>query len=153
MVISGASAGGYTALRALALSDVFVAATCISGIVDLIEFRRRTHKFQQYELDRLVGKLPDRLADYESRSLLASADRIDRPVLLAHSVRDVVAPSEAVVAFAQALYAQGTPHELLLLQQDGHPPSGSESRAALLEAEVGFYRAVFDDNASCKHQS
>jgi dipeptidyl aminopeptidase/acylaminoacyl peptidase len=73
-VISGASAGGFTALRALILSDVFTAASCVSGIVDLLKFRRRTHKFQRHELDRVVGPLPDNLPSYESRSPLNLVD-------------------------------------------------------------------------------
>lgn len=122
-----------------------MAASCISGIVDLLEYRRSTHKFQRYELDRLIGQLPENLATYESRSLLSTANQIDRPVFLAHSVGDVVAPAESIVALAEALYARGTPHELYLLQQEGHPPSGAESQAALLEAEVRSYGSVFND--------
>jgi dipeptidyl aminopeptidase/acylaminoacyl peptidase len=81
-VISGASAGGFTALRALIFSDVFAAASCVSGIVDLLEFHRRTHKFQRHELDRLVGPLPERLPSYESRSPSNLVDEIDRPIFL-----------------------------------------------------------------------
>lgn len=144
IVISGVSAGGFTALRALADCEVFAAASCVSGIVDLLEYRGRTHKFQQHELDRLVGKLPASLARYERRSPAASPGQIDRPVFFAHSVGDAVAPSESVVALAEALSAQGTQHEIHLLEQNGHPPVGPEVRAALLEAEVRFYHAVFD---------
>ncbi|GAA3636254.1 S9 family peptidase [Microlunatus ginsengisoli] len=85
-VISGASAGGFTALRALILSDAFVAGSCVSGIVDLLEFRRCTHKFQRHELDRLVGPLPESLSSYESRSPLNLVEYVDRPVFLAHGL-------------------------------------------------------------------
>ena len=102
-VISGASAGGFTALRALILSDVFVAASCVSGIVDLLEFHRRTHKFQHHELDRLVGPLPERLPSYESRSPTNLVDQIDRPVFLAHGLDDPVVPAATVQALVQAL--------------------------------------------------
>ena len=102
-VISGASAGGFTALRALILSDVFVAASCVSGIVDLLEFHRRTHKFQHHELDRLVGPLPESLPIYESRSPTNLVDQIDRPVFLAHGLDDPVVPAAAVQALVRAL--------------------------------------------------
>jgi dipeptidyl aminopeptidase/acylaminoacyl peptidase len=109
VVISGASAGGFTALRTLIFSDVFAAASCVSGIVDLLEFHRRTHKFQRHELDRLVGPLPERLPSYESRSPSNLVDEIDRPIFLAHGLDDPVVPAAAVRGLAQALRARGTP--------------------------------------------
>jgi dipeptidyl aminopeptidase/acylaminoacyl peptidase len=143
IVISGASAGGFTALRALVLSDVFVAASCVSGIVDLLDFRRRTHKFQRHELDRLVGPLPDSLPSYESRSPVNLVEQIDRPVFLAHGLNDPVVPVGAVQAFARTLRSRGTPHVERFFEHEGHPPSRPENRAALLKAEVAFYHAVF----------
>ena len=142
-VISGASAGGFTALRALILSDVFAAASCVSGIVDLLEFRRRTHKFQHHDLDRLVGPFPESLQVYESRSPINLVDQIDRPVFLAHGLNDPVVPAAAVQALARALLMQGTPHIARFFEHEGHPPGRPENRAALLQAELTFYQAVF----------
>jgi dipeptidyl aminopeptidase/acylaminoacyl peptidase len=143
IVISGASAGGFTALRALILSDVFTAGSCVSGIVDLLDFRRRTHKFQNHELDRLIGPLPDSLPIYESRSPANAVDQIHRPVFLAHGLNDPVVPVDAVQALAQALRFQGTAHVTRFFEHEGHPPSRPENRAALLQAELAFYQAVF----------
>ena len=142
-VISGASAGGFTALRALVLSDVFVAAACVAGIVDLLEFHRQTHKFQQHELDRLVGPLPESLPSYESRSPTNLVDQIDRPVFLAHGLDDPVVPATAVQELVQALRSRGTPLVARFFEHEGHPPSRPENRAALLQAEFDFYQAVF----------
>jgi dipeptidyl aminopeptidase/acylaminoacyl peptidase len=142
-VISGASAGGFTALRALILSDVFVAATCVSGIVDLLEFHRQTHKFQHHELDRLIGPLPESLPSYESRSPTNLVDQIDRPVFLAHGLDDPVVPAATVQGLVQALRSRGTPHVARFFEHEGHPPSRPENRAALLQAEFDFYQAVF----------
>jgi dipeptidyl aminopeptidase/acylaminoacyl peptidase len=52
VVIAGESADGYTALRALATTEDFAAAICISAIVDLEQYHQRTHKFQRYETNR-----------------------------------------------------------------------------------------------------
>jgi dipeptidyl aminopeptidase/acylaminoacyl peptidase len=142
-VISGASAGGFTALCALALSDIFVAGSCVSGIVDLLQFRQQTHKFQRQELDRLIGPLPDSLPSYESRSPVNLVDQIDRPVFLAHGLNDPVVPAAAVQALAQALRTSGTPHVARFFEHEGHPPSRPENHAALLQAELAFYQAVF----------
>lgn len=142
-VISGASAGGFTALRALILSDVFAAATCVSGIVDLLEFRKRTHKFQHHELDRLIGPLPASLQIYENRSPSNLVDQIDRPVFLAHGLDDPVVPVATVQAIAKALHLRGTPLMARFLEQEGHPPIQHENRVAVLQAELDFYQAVF----------
>jgi Prolyl oligopeptidase family len=42
-------------LRALATVDDFVAAICVSAIVDLEQYRQRTHKFQRHETELLIG--------------------------------------------------------------------------------------------------
>jgi acetyl esterase/lipase len=68
IVIFGESAGGYTALRALATTADFAAAVCISAIVDLEQYRQRTHKFQRYETNRLVGSFPEQSELYRQRS-------------------------------------------------------------------------------------
>jgi dipeptidyl aminopeptidase/acylaminoacyl peptidase len=143
MVISGVSAGGFTALRALVLGEVFVAASCVSGIVDLLEFRQRTHKFQRHELDQLIGPLPDNLPSYESRSLLDLVYQIDRPVFLVHGLSDPVVPAGSVQALAQALRLRGMPHVARFFEHEGHPPSRPENRAASLRTELAFYQAVF----------
>ena len=143
-VISGASAGGFTALRALILSDVFVAASCVSGIVDLLEFRRRTHKFQHHELDRLVGPLPEQPA--ELREPVAHQPRgPDRPARLPgpRPRRPRRTSSCRSGALSRRCSARGTPHVARFFEHEGHPPSRPENRAALLQAEFDFYQAVF----------
>lgn len=142
-VISGASAGGFTALRALVLSDIFVAASCVSGIVDLLEFHRRTHKFQHHELDRLVGPLPESLPSYEGRSPTNLVGQIDRPVFLAHGLEDPVVPAATVQRLVRDLRSRGTPQVARFFADEGHPPSRTDNRAALLQAEFDFYQAVF----------
>lgn len=147
-VVSGASAGGFTALRALILGDVFVAASCVSGIVDLHEFQQRTHKFQRHELDRLVGTLPDNQLAYEKRSPLNLVNEIDRPVLLAHGLGDPVAPAAGVQALAKELSSLGKPHVAQFFSDEGHPLSKPESRAIALATEIDFYRETFAGTAS-----
>jgi hypothetical protein len=92
----------------------------------------------KHELDRLHRALPDRLACYEGRSLPATADQIDRPVFLAHSVRDVDALSETVISLRSAVRERGMRHELQLLQRDGASAlrGGEPSRPAAGRGEV-----------------
>lgn len=57
-VISGASAGGFTALRGLATTDRFAAGVSWFGITDLAAFRARVPRFQRHHSHRLVGPWP-----------------------------------------------------------------------------------------------
>jgi dipeptidyl aminopeptidase/acylaminoacyl peptidase len=78
LVISGESAGGFTALCALASEELFAAGASRYGIADLETFRRQAPKFQAHELDRLVGPYPEAVATYRARSPLHAVDRIVR---------------------------------------------------------------------------
>lgn len=144
-VISGLSAGGFTALRALLLSDVFAAATCVSGIVDLVRYRQRTHKFQRYELDYLVGPLPDDLLRYETRSPLNLVEQIERPVFIAHGLDDRVVPAAEIKTFVENMRLHGKSYIARFFEGEGHPPSKPNNRADLLNTEIAFYEAVFAD--------
>src|SRR5207237_3107734 len=57
-VIVGASAGGFTALCALAHPGSFAAGGSYYGITDLETFAREAPKFQRHYLDQLVGPYP-----------------------------------------------------------------------------------------------
>src|SRR6266545_2409755 len=92
LVISGASAGGFTALCALAFHDLFAAGTSAYGIADLETFREQAPKFQAHELDRLVGPYPEAVVTYRARSPVRSADRITCPVLLLQGLNDNIVP-------------------------------------------------------------
>jgi dipeptidyl aminopeptidase/acylaminoacyl peptidase len=68
LVIAGESAGGFTALCALASEEFFAVGVSRFGIADLETFRRQAPKFQAHELDRLVGPYPEAVATYRARS-------------------------------------------------------------------------------------
>jgi dipeptidyl aminopeptidase/acylaminoacyl peptidase len=107
LVISGESAGGFTALCALAPEDLFVAGASWFGIADLETFRQQAPKFQSHELDRLVGPYPEAAATYRARSPLHIVDRIARPVLLVHGLEDTVVPPNQAQVMAEALERRG----------------------------------------------
>jgi dipeptidyl aminopeptidase/acylaminoacyl peptidase len=139
-VIYGESAGGYTALRALATTDVFVAAICVSAIVDLERYRQRTHKFQRYETDLLVGPFPEQGQVYHERSPAGLVRSIDRPVLFVHGNSDPIAPVEAVKTMAGVL---GSGRDrALFFDHEGHPVRQSKNRTALLIAAEHFLEDV-----------
>ena len=72
VAILGGSAGGYTALCALAFSDVFAAGVNLFGVVDLETFAEDTHKFEARYLDLLVGDYPEQRELYRERSPVAT---------------------------------------------------------------------------------
>jgi dienelactone hydrolase len=139
LVISGPSAGGFTALCALALEKFFAAGGSRFGIADLETFRQQAPKFQAHELDRLVGPYPEALATYRARSPLHAVDRIARPVLLVHGLEDTVVPPSQAQVMAEALERKGVRHLLLAFPSEGHGFRRPESIRRALEAELSFY--------------
>ncbi|WP_232075924.1 alpha/beta hydrolase family protein [Phytohabitans suffuscus] len=130
--ISGASAGGYTALRAVSEPDgPFSLAVARSAIVDPSRWTRTAPRFQR----------PHAAALTHSRAKILPQD-IKRPVLLVHGDRDEVAPIDDVTELAGGL----PDGRLLRLDGVGHYLSGA-ALAAALEAELDAYRAVLKDSA------
>ncbi len=58
MAIRGGSAGGMTALNALAAGEGFAACVSWYGVTDLMGLVATTHDFEAHYTDRLIGPLP-----------------------------------------------------------------------------------------------
>ncbi|MBV8541667.1 MAG: alpha/beta fold hydrolase [Pseudonocardiales bacterium] len=95
VVISGASAGGYTALRAATNTTTFRAATVRSAIVDPAAWRTAAPKFQSRHADLLLGPVDT----WGDRSLLRSGTTAHCPILAFHGERDTVTPLHQVREF------------------------------------------------------
>ena len=140
IVIAGASAGGYTALQALATPDLFSAGVSYYGIADLEDFRRRAPRFQAHQLDRLIGPYPQAIETYRARSPMQHADTMIRPVLLVHGAKDPVVPVAQAKAMARALQQRRVPHRLVVFPDEGHGLRDQTAIRTALEAELAFYR-------------
>jgi dipeptidyl aminopeptidase/acylaminoacyl peptidase len=144
MVISGASAGGYTALRALMQPDhPFTAATARSAIIDPATWRDAVPRFQAHHTDGLIGPWPQAAGTYRARSVLHNTARIRRPVLLLHGDADLIAPVASAIELATALRAIGTPCTLIVFPAQGHTLHATAAAKAL-EAELTHYRYAFN---------
>lgn len=144
MVITGASAGGYTALRALMQPDQpFAAATARSAIIDPIAWRTAAPRFQVHHTDGLIGPWPQTADVYRARSVLHNAEAIRQPVLLLHGDADPIAPVESATQLATALRAIGAPYTLITFPGEGHSLHTTAMSRALHE-ELRHYRSVFD---------
>lgn len=129
--IRGASAGGYTALKAISADTPFAAATAVSAIVDPARWAHRAPRFQRAHATRLA-----------SSAGAVRAQAIRRPVLLVHGEDDPVAPSDEIEALATELRERALLHDLLILDGGGHQVARSVSAQAALEAELALYRSV-----------
>lgn len=135
--IRGASAGGYTALQAVAQDTPFAAATAVSAIVDPDRWAETVPRFQRPHAMRLRGGAgPVRAA------------AIQRPVLLIHGTADEVAIAEDVRELADELTSADRAAGLLLLPEVGHYVASSHRAGAALEAELAHYRSVMVDGAT-----
>lgn len=129
--IRGASAGGYTALHAVAQDGPFAAATAVSAIVDPDRWAQTVPRFQRAHAMRLRGG---------AGRVRAAA--VQRPLLLIHGTADEVAVVEDVRELAEELTSLGTAPEVLLLADVGHYVASSRRAGAALEAELAHYRSV-----------
>lgn len=139
IVISGASAGGFTALRALATQRIFRAAVSAFGIMDLEAFRQRAPRFQAHELDRLVGNSRESLARSRELSPVNLTGRISRPVLLIQGLKDRIVPPDQAQMMVSALERDKVPHAYLELPHESHGFRTPDGIRAALEAELYFY--------------
>ncbi|MDO5498666.1 MAG: prolyl oligopeptidase family serine peptidase [Propionibacteriaceae bacterium] len=141
--IEGASAGGYTTLRALTTTSVFAAGISHYGVGDLAALARDTHKFESRYLDGLVGPWPADEQVYWERSPIHHLDRLDAPMLILQGTEDkVVLPNQAE-EMAAAVRAKALPCALIMFEGEGHGFRAAEAISRTLEASQSFLGRVF----------
>lgn len=143
VAISGSSAGGFTALCALAFHDYFRAGAVYYGISELASAMRDTHKFEAHYGDSLLGPWPAAREVYRERSPLYAAERIRCPVIFFQGLKDKVVPPDQTERMVQALRAREVPVEYLTFPEEGHGFRRRETLQVTLEAELAFYGRVF----------
>jgi dipeptidyl aminopeptidase/acylaminoacyl peptidase len=139
-VIRGGSAGGFTALNALAAGDAFAAAVIRYGVTDLLGLAASTHDFEAHYLDRLVGPLPASRARYEARSPVHRAAEIRGSVLLLQGTDDPVVPPAQAERLRDAMVAAGRRCVVRFFEGEAHGFRRAETLVACLEEELAFYR-------------
>jgi dipeptidyl aminopeptidase/acylaminoacyl peptidase len=132
VVISGASAGGYTALRAATTTNYFRAATTRSAIVDPAAWRAAAPKFQSHHADLLLGP-PE---TWHDRSLLRPGTTAHCPILVLHGGQDRVTPLGQVQQFVAAA---GESVSLVVYPDEGHGLSQPNNVKNALQAELDHY--------------
>ena len=138
-VITGGSAGGYTALAALAFHDFFQGGASHYGVSDIAALARDTHKFESRYLDWLIGPYPQQEALYRERSPLFHAERLSKPVIFFQGDEDAVVPPNQTEVMVDALRRNGNRVGYFLFagEQHGFRKAGNIQRS--IDAELYFY--------------
>ena len=139
MAIRGSSAGGMTALNALAAGEGFAACAAWYGVTDLLGLVATTHDFEAHYTDRLIGPLPGSRRLYEERSPVHRAESMHGAVLLLQGTEDPVVPPAQAEGMRTALKTAGTPCDLEFFEGEGHGFRRADTLTACLEAELAFY--------------
>ncbi len=148
LAVRGTSAGGLTALGAVAGTRRFAGAVSWYGVTDLEALAAETHDFEARYLDSLVGPLPEASARYRERSPLRHPERISGAVLLLQGSEDPIVPVAQARTFAAALEAAGADCRLVVFEGESHGFRQAATIEAALAAELAFYRELFDAGVS-----
>jgi dipeptidyl aminopeptidase/acylaminoacyl peptidase len=142
--IRGGSAGGYTALCALAFKDVFRAGASQYGVSDPLALAEATHKFEADYLDWLIGDPDIDMARYRERTPLLHADKIKVPVIFFQGELDAVVVPAQTRDMLNALLEKGIAAEGHFYPEERHGFRKASNLAHALETEWAFYRKVMD---------
>jgi dipeptidyl aminopeptidase/acylaminoacyl peptidase len=141
--VSGSSAGGFTALAAVAFRQVFRACSVQYGISELETAMIDTHRFEARYGDTLLGPWPAARDLYRARSPLYAAAAIRAPVLFFQGLKDKVVLPDQTERMLAALRANGVSTACLTFPEEGHGFRRADTLRAVLSAELSFYSQVF----------
>jgi len=141
--VSGSSAGGFTALAAVAFHDAFQACAVQYGISELETAMRDTHRFEARYGETLLGPWPDARDVYRARSPLYAAAAIRVPVLFFQGMKDRVVLPDQTERMLRALRERKVLAACLTFPEEGHGFRRAETLRTVLAAELAFYARVF----------
>jgi len=142
--IRGKSSGGFTALSALVVSDLFAGAVSYYGVCDLLSLAQSTHKFESHYTDSLIGPLPEYLEAYNERSVLYNHSRIKKPVLLFHGWQDKIVPISQTINLVSNLITDENRVEFFTFENEGHGFRNENTLKFCYMAELRFYNSLIN---------
>jgi len=143
VAIQGRSAGGYTALMAMATSIRFAAGVSQFGVSDPERLRELTHRFESGYLDWLLGPFEEGSGCWQTRSPLAQAHRIQRPVAFFQGGKDRVVVPQQTEVMANAIRVNGQQPLVRLYPDEGHGFRQAANQIDMLRELANFYHRVF----------
>ncbi|MCC7361325.1 MAG: S9 family peptidase [Anaerolineales bacterium] len=139
LVITGASAGGYTTLMALTQDpDFWAAGVSTAGISQHYDLLIGSHRFEINYNDTLLGRLPEAGPLWKARSPLTHVKSVRAPVLLFHGRDDRAVPVQQSIDFAEAVRRQGGVAELVVYEGEGHGVHREANRRDQIERMERF---------------
>ncbi|MGI9381148.1 MAG: alpha/beta hydrolase family protein [Methyloligellaceae bacterium] len=143
--VSGGSAGGLTALLALAQSDFFAGGAIRYGVADLNSLAQITHKFESGYLYSLLGvKSGEASSVFDERSPVRQVHGIKSPVILFQGLDDFVVPPEQSRDMVRALVSNNVPVAYKEFQGEGHGFRQFDTLVDTLKHENAFFTHVLD---------
>lgn len=142
--IRGGSAGGYTALCALAFHKIFRAGASLYGVSDPVALGRVTHKFEGDYLDWLIGDPVEDAERYAARTPLLHANNISVPMIFFQGELDAVVVPQQTRDMVKALQDNGILVEAHYYADERHGFRKAGNQAHALEQEWLFYRRVME---------
>lgn len=143
VVISGGSAGGYTALAAMTFRDVFRAGASYFGVSDLEALINDIHKFDTNSLVGLVGPYPLYRKRYAERSPINYAEQLTCPVIFFQGLEDTIVPADQSEMMFEVVRSHGVPTAYIAFEGEYHGFRQSVNIKRALEAELYFYARIF----------
>jgi dipeptidyl aminopeptidase/acylaminoacyl peptidase len=148
--IVGGGYGGYAALAAVSLdSGAYRCAVAVAGIFDIRRMLEWMNKQQlstginlaQRYWDRFMGVSGPNDPAVDAISPIKHVGAVKVPVLLIHGRDDAVVPFEQSAEMYDALHAAHKEVKLVVLPNEDHWLSRSETRLQMLQSSVEFLRA------------
>ncbi len=139
--IRGGSAGGYTALAALAFSDRFKAGANLYGVADISSLAASCHKFERHYVVSVVGPASEAL--YRERSPLHHLDGFDAPLITLQGSEDKVVPPQQSRMIVAALEAKGVANAYIEFDGEQHGFRQAPNIIRAQQAELYFYGQIF----------
>ena len=146
IVITGGSAGGYTVLRALIVSDVFAAGTSYYGVADLKTLVGDDHKFESRYLETCIAPFATNPERYDELSPINHVEKISSPMLFFQGLKDKVVQPNQTTGMVDKLKAKGNQVEMVVFPEEAHGFRQAESIITSLDTESEFYKRVFIKN-------
>lgn len=143
LAITGGSAGGYTALCALAFRDVFKAGASHYGVSDLAALEIDTHKFESRYTHSLVAPYPERADLYRERSPIHHTDKLNAPVIFFQGLEDKVVPPNQSEMMVEALRQKNLPVAYVTFEGEQHGFRQAANIKRALDGELYFYSRIF----------
>jgi len=142
VVITGGSAGGYTALACLTFRNFFKGGASHYGVSDIAALARDTHKFESRYLDWLIGSLPEHEQLYRARSPIYHTDQLTAPIVFFQGQQDRIVPPNQTELMVRALRERNIPTGYCLFADEGHGFRNADNIKRALDAELFFYASL-----------